>query len=306
MTPGSSFDIGGVDRRVADMAVAPGNAAALAVSRRVNGQSSGGGIALFVNGVPLPHATGEAATNNVVEFGSSANILYGHASQLSELDFNSFNIDLSPTGGVESGFNVKGLITSGSGMEFQNGRMYFTNGQVVNPTVPSPLGQFSASGHIEPDAATSRTFFLDGDKLTTFSQTTFVPLGEFTIPGFSGSAKNLISIGNGAFAAATSNDRIYIIRGIPGDFDANGTVGQSDYTIWKTTFGSTTDLRADVTGNNIVDAADYVVWRNNLGVTLTGGIESGIASIAGVPEPTSCFLLLLGVATSIIYSRLSH
>jgi hypothetical protein len=50
---------------------------------------------------------------------------------------------------------------------------------------------------------------------------------------------------------------------IPGDFNANGVIDQADYTLWRQTFGSTTNLLADGNGNGVVDAADYVVRRPN-------------------------------------------
>ena len=35
------------------------------------------------------------------------------------------------------------------------------------------------------------------------------------------------------------------VEGVPGDYNANGTVDAADYTIWRDTLGSTTDLRAN-------------------------------------------------------------
>lgn len=68
-----------------------------------------------------------------------------------------------------------------------------------------------------------------------------------------------------------------------GDYDGSGSVGTEDYALWKTNFGSNTDLAADGNGNGQVDAGDYTIWRDNLG--------SGVAAI---PEPASCWLLALG------------
>jgi hypothetical protein len=49
-----------------------------------------------------------------------------------------------------------------------------------------------------------------------------------------------------------------------GDYSDDEIVSEIDFLLWRTTFGSTTDLRADGSGNGQVDAADYGVWRDNL------------------------------------------
>ncbi len=48
---------------------------------------------------------------------------------------------------------------------------------------------------------------------------------------------------------------------IAGDFDRSAAVDQGDYDTWRSSFGSTTDLRGDGNHDRLVDAADYVVWR---------------------------------------------
>jgi uncharacterized delta-60 repeat protein len=54
--------------------------------------------------------------------------------------------------------------------------------------------------------------------------------------------------------------------GVPGDYDGNGTVEETDYTFWKSHFNETSGpgMTADGNGNGTVDAADYTVWRDNL------------------------------------------
>jgi hypothetical protein len=77
----------------------------------------------------------------------------------------------------------------------------------------------------------------------------------------------------------------------PGDYDGDGTVGPSDYQLWRSTFGLTSgDLRADGNHNGIVDAADFTVWRDHASFT-SGSAAFGQA----VPEPrTSGTLLIMG------------
>ena len=63
-----------------------------------------------------------------------------------------------------------------------------------------------------------------------------------------------------------------------GDYDADGTIDQDDYRVWKTTFGSTNDLRADGNKNGIIDSGDYTVWR-----TIKDGGGGGSAAVAMAP-----------------------
>ncbi|MEX2172656.1 MAG: right-handed parallel beta-helix repeat-containing protein [Pirellulales bacterium] len=57
-----------------------------------------------------------------------------------------------------------------------------------------------------------------------------------------------------------------------GDYNGDGAVNAADYTIWRDTLGSTTDLRANGNdSNSVIDAADYGVWTANFGETLGAG-----------------------------------
>jgi hypothetical protein len=88
---------------------------------------------------------------------------------------------------------------------------------------------------------------------------------------------------------------------VEGDYNGDGIVDAADYTIWRDTLGSTTDLRAngDNTGASagVIDQADYAFWKANF------GNHSGSGATAGVPEPATLWLLLAGILTMCVRRR---
>lgn len=97
----------------------------------------------------------------------------------------------------------------------------------------------------------------------------------------------------------------YTLRVVAADFDHNGIVEAADYAVWRSSFGSTTNLAADANGNGKVDSADYVIWRQNIGNIRGTFAGSGGGSLlpGGVPEPTSVTLALCGILFASISRR---
>lgn len=101
-----------------------------------------------------------------------------------------------------------------------------------------------------------------------------------------------VTSNNASLTAGAFN--IDFIDPIDGDYNGDGVVDAADYTVWRDTLGSTTDLRADGNGNGTIDGPlgagnDYEVWTTNYGA-------SASASSSTVPEPTAAVLAALGVA----------
>jgi hypothetical protein len=86
------------------------------------------------------------------------------------------------------------------------------------------------------------------------------------------------SVAEAYFPSDGDTFTIMTIAAVPvqGDYDGNGTVGQEDYDLWRSTFGNAGNFVAtDGNNNGVVDAGDYAVWRMHVGQTasVTGSIS---------------------------------
>lgn len=70
----------------------------------------------------------------------------------------------------------------------------------------------------------------------------------------------------------------------PADFNGDGLVDAADYTVWRDTFLSRTDLRADANGDGFINLLDYDVWN--------GGFGHGAGGASAAPEPSAATLLI--------------
>jgi DNA-binding beta-propeller fold protein YncE len=77
---------------------------------------------------------------------------------------------------------------------------------------------------------------------------------------------------------------------IAGDFNDDGSVDAIDYTIWRNTLGSTSDLRADANGDMKIDIDDYIEWK---AAFIAAGSAGLTAPVHSVPEPAGIATLLI-------------
>jgi hypothetical protein len=91
----------------------------------------------------------------------------------------------------------------------------------------------------------------------------------------------------------------------PGDYNRDGNVDQADFNLWRSTFGSQSDPRADGNQNGIIDAADYVVWRKHNGTTGAGAFVLTPVDFpaATVPEPPAILTVLSVAAVLVTVTR---
>ena len=72
-------------------------------------------------------------------------------------------------------------------------------------------------------------------------------------------------LGLGPIPGSMINAKQDLRVSLAGDYNLDGRVDAADYTIWRKTDGSTTDLRADGNGDGRVDQADHDLWKANVG-----------------------------------------
>ncbi|MEO0532041.1 MAG: family 16 glycosylhydrolase [Planctomycetota bacterium] len=82
------------------------------------------------------------------------------------------------------------------------------------------------------------------------------------------------------------------VEGLAGDFNFDGRVDAIDFTVWKDTEGSSTNLAADANRDGTVDDADAAIWRANFGRT-------GANNSTSIPEPTAAVLGAMVVLQSL-------
>ncbi|CAN0316770.1 unnamed protein product, partial [Ectocarpus fasciculatus] len=87
-------------------------------------------------------------------------------------------------------------------------------------------------------------------------------------------------------------DNYAFVKTLPGDFDQNGIVDESDYALWASTYGTNVAAGTGADGNfdGTVDTADYTIWRDQLG--------AASATSTAVPEPAGWSLLLAALTAT--------
>ena len=105
--------------------------------------------------------------------------------------------------------------------------------------------------------------------------------------------------------AVLNHNSLFAIAPVPGaavlegDYNQNGIVDAADYTVWRDTLGSTTNLAVDGDNSGAVDSGDRSVWQANFGRAL----GSGANEAAKVPEPASVCLAAVAIAFCISACR---
>ena len=110
--------------------------------------------------------------------------------------------------------------------------------------VPNTLTAFGNGGDIFHTSVTSGS---NSAALVDLGQSPYTPAYRSSVlTAFTSTTDHLPVVADYSFVTA-------VVR--PGDYDHSGVVNMADYNLWRSTFGSTTNLLADGNHNGVVDAA---------------------------------------------------
>ncbi len=154
-------------------------------------------------------------------------------------------------------------------------------------------GELWAKAGGSDDGAVSESFLLSD---TTLSPDDSLDLGKLFKSG--GLQDLLFQYHDAVSGAFYTIEPTYVTSiAVPGDYNEDGIVNAADYTIWRNTLGSTTDLRAngDNTGASVdkIDQADYAFWKVHFGQS--SGSGAGSVASSAVPEPAAMVSLVVGM-----------
>jgi hypothetical protein len=86
---------------------------------------------------------------------------------------------------------------------------------------------------------------------------------------------------------------------LAGDYNGDGIVNATDYTVWRNSLGTSgSGLAADGNGDQLVDHHDYNLWKQNYGQPTADALFNAPAS---VPEPATWLLPMCGLVIAARY-----
>lgn len=175
----------GNDIRGEEIKVKPGQPGTIAVQKKVISAASGAGTVMFANGNQLPSQPPTYWPNNSFAFNETGTFLYGYNYENSEFGFHTMSVGAD---GLTLLTTTSGLINQYyARLDYASGRVYFTNGVVVDAEQRLKVGafvtpNFGSVSAVYADAVLGRIFLLADNTIDAYDMNSFVFLGSVTLP----------------------------------------------------------------------------------------------------------------------------
>lgn len=214
LTPGLQWSLGGGEV-AGDLEVAPGRPRTVAVSRQRPGYSPPlEGVTIYDDGVARQQSSSGHTGGNRIEFLESASVLYGYNNAHTGFEFFTMTVDAA---GVRHSVTSSGLVSGFyTDIVGESGRIYGTNGAVVDAGRRVRLGQIGGGSALAVDARLGRAFVLADGGINVYDLNTFQLLGSVPVPGPSFEhpallVSRLVRWGTDGLAFL-DQDEVYIVR----------------------------------------------------------------------------------------------
>ncbi|PYS99299.1 MAG: hypothetical protein DMF63_11790 [Acidobacteria bacterium] len=290
-TAGLQFPRLGGSNQIRDLAVLPGNPHSIVVS------AGEGGIAVYDDGILRPFSPNIEV--GPIEHNGTPNTIYAYHDQSTGFYLYKLSVDANGLSVVSSPRNV--IYRFNVTMIFDSGRLYCSDGRVVDPETNRQVGQFVlrdgffTSYSVTVDSAARRAYFVsrNDDFVEVFDTDTFNKVGTIVIQpdpqagifvgslfrwGRNGLAFRVPTQSGGYIALVQSP---LVAKAIPFDFDGDGktdigifrpAASGGEWWINRSSTGQTLSLQFGASTDRIAPAdytgdgkTDITVWRPSTG-----------------------------------------
>lgn len=196
---------------VEQMVVLPGTTDAVAIALQRPGFSPRhDGVAIYDNGVKRFRKTQDHTGSNRIVATERRDLLIGYNNETTEFGLRRLRVQLD---GVTEERPVFERVIEGFGVDivFADGRIWATNGAVVDINTMTRVGTIPAKGAVAVDVTNKRAYYLDPEKrvIEAFTTDTLARVGSRGIEGAE-PATGLVNLG-GAALAYRSGRQVYIV-----------------------------------------------------------------------------------------------
>ena len=138
------------------------------------------------------------------------------------------------------------------------------------------------------------TFNLGGDLNVSLLEGFTPSGGSWVIANASNFSGDFDSVTPGFAVSVEGSDLVLsVAAALPGDYNADGVVNTSDYTVWRDNLGAPAGTLVNDTVGGAIGLAQYNLWKSNFGQLAASG--AAVITNGTVPEPTTRLLLLAAI-----------